>query len=79
MRRPMSTPAFMRVPRALLAVPGRRAQYPGTALESLVPRATSGRGRGRLCRPGAVAGRDVLARRDPLLRITPLRKGEGRA
>ena len=58
MRRPVSTPASMRVPRAPLAVPGRRAQYSGTGPESLVPRATSGHGRGRLCRPGAVAGEE---------------------
>jgi len=58
MRRPVSTPAFMRVPRALLAVPGRRAQYSGTGPESLVPRAASGRGGGRLCRPGAVNGEE---------------------
>jgi len=71
MRRPVSTPAFMRVSRTSLAVPGRRAQYSGTGLESLAPRAVPGRGGGRLlpqkvlraswgprdrCRPGAVAG-----------------------
>ncbi len=78
MRRPASTPAIMRVPRTLLAVSGRRAQYSGTGLESLVPRAAPGRGGGRLRRPGAVAGPGVFARRDPLVRSTPLRK-EGRA
>jgi hypothetical protein len=58
MRRPVSTTTFIRVPRALLAVPGRRAQYAGTGTESLVPRAASGRGAGRLRRPGAVAGEE---------------------
>jgi hypothetical protein len=56
MTRRVSTPAFMRVPRTSLAVPGRRAQYSGTGPENLVPRATSGSGRGRLCRPRVVAG-----------------------
>jgi hypothetical protein len=73
MRRLVSTSAFMRVPRTSLAVPGRRAQYSGTGPESLVPRAASGRGGGRLLpqkvlrtsrgprergRPGAVAGEE---------------------
>jgi len=78
MRRSVSIRSSMRVPRAPLAVPGRRAQYSGTGPENLVLRAASGRGGGRLCRPGAVAGPRLFARRDPLLRITPLRK-EGRA
>ena len=79
MRRLVPTPTFMRVPRAPLVVPGRRAQYSGTGAESLVRRATSGRGGGRLRRPGAVTGPGVFARRDPLVRIAPLRTGEGRA
>ncbi len=73
MRRPLSTPAFMRIPRTPLAMPGRRAQHSGTGPESLVPRAASGRGGGRLLpqkvlrtswgprergRPGAVAGEE---------------------
>jgi hypothetical protein len=45
-----------RVPRAPVAVPGRGAQYWYTGPESRVPRAASGDGRGRLRRPGAVAG-----------------------
>ncbi len=57
-RRAVSTPASMRVPRTSLAVPGRRAQYSGTGPESLAPRAASGRGGGRLRRPGAVAGEE---------------------
>ena len=58
MRRPLPTPAFMRVPQTPVAVPGRRAQYSGTGTESLVPRAASGRGGGWLRRPGAVAGEE---------------------
>ena len=50
MRLSMPTYAFMRVPRALLAVPGRRGQYGNTAPEGRVPRAESGAGGARLCR-----------------------------
>jgi hypothetical protein len=46
----------MRVPRAPLAVHGRRAQYSNTGPESRVPRAAPGAGGGRLRRPGASAG-----------------------
>ena len=104
MRLPLPTPCFMRVsrtsnptkcyafrggPEDVLAVPGRRAQYSSTGPESVVPRATSGRGGGRLLpqevlrtswgprergRPGAVAGPRLFARRDPPLRIAPLRE-----
>ncbi len=56
MRLSMPTHAFMRVPRALLAVPGRRGQYGNTAPEGRVPRAESGAGGARLCRAGAGAG-----------------------
>ena len=45
MRLSMPTHAFMRVPRALLAVPGRRGQYGNTAPKGRVPRAESGRRR----------------------------------
>ena len=69
MRRPVSIPAVMRVPRALLAVPGRRDKYgvgdrinpvphavSCTGPESGVPRAASGGGGARLRRAGAAAG-----------------------
>src|SRR5262245_54185960 len=48
--------AVTRVPRASLAVHGRRGQYLNTAPEGRVPRAASGGGGGRLRRPGADAG-----------------------
>lgn len=44
MRHPLSTPMFMRVPRAPLAVSGRGAQYSGAGRESRVSRAGSGAG-----------------------------------
>ena len=71
MRHPVSTEPFMRVPRALLVVPGRRAQYGSTGPESRVPNprkccalsggpkkqlATSGCGGARLRRVGVTAG-----------------------
>jgi len=71
MRRPVSTPAFMRVPRAASGRGGGRLVPQKVLRTSWGPQE-----RGR---PGAVAGPRVFARRDPLLRITPLRKGEGRA
>jgi hypothetical protein len=63
---------MMRVPRAPLAVHGRRARetglVPGVSLaptqsinkgpESRVPRAAAGAGGGRLRRPGAIAGEE---------------------
>jgi hypothetical protein len=48
--------AFMRAPRASLAVTGRRAQEWNPGPESRVPRAATGAGGGRLRRPGAGAG-----------------------
>jgi hypothetical protein len=52
----LESAAASRVPRASLAVPGRREQYGNTGPESRVPRAASGAGGGRLRRPGAGAG-----------------------
>ncbi len=79
MSRPASARSVKRVPRALLAMLSRRAQYSGTGPEGLAPRAASGCGGGRLCRPGAMAGPDALARRDPRERIPSLRISEARA
>jgi hypothetical protein len=45
-----------RAPRALLAVPGRRAQYANRGPRSRVPRAASGHGGARLRLAGAAAG-----------------------
>jgi hypothetical protein len=56
MKRTASTQFIMRVPRSALAVPGRRAQYESTGLESRVPRATSGCDGARLRRAGVAAG-----------------------
>jgi hypothetical protein len=53
-----AVPGLMHFPRAALAVPGRRAQYPSTGPESLVPRAAAGRGGNRLRRPVAAAGEE---------------------